>query len=235
MADAAATLQKLHDTYAKDALDVDDTDGYSFEFAEWRFNIRMSNTEPVVRLNVESRGDSETMRRKTQEAVVVLVVFFAAALMVGDVAGRWSPAVRIALFSIGLLALVVFALSDRVRAQLAVLLKKHLMEPKFDYREEWLRLIETMTDESLDLSLDKRAIKSLAQIVPAESGQLWFRDAETNRFAAISASRLHRDLAMRLSNFFTSAKFCNCSIAHILLIIAVIFDTGIIIAVISVD
>ncbi len=123
----------------------------------------------------------------TAAAVVVLVVFFAAALMAGDVAGRWSPAVRIALFSIGLLALVVFALSDSVRAQLAVLLKKHLMEPKFDYREEWLRLIETMTDESLDLSLDKRAIKSLAQIVHAGSGQLWFRDAGTNQFAAISA------------------------------------------------
>ncbi len=56
VADAKATLQKLHDTYAADALDVDETDGYSFEFADWRFNIRMSNTEPVVRLNVESRA-----------------------------------------------------------------------------------------------------------------------------------------------------------------------------------
>ena len=58
VADAKATLQALHDRYAADALDVDDTDGYSFEFADWRFNIRMSNTEPVVRLNVESRGDA---------------------------------------------------------------------------------------------------------------------------------------------------------------------------------
>jgi putative PEP-CTERM system histidine kinase len=123
----------------------------------------------------------------TAAAFVVLVVFFAAASLAGDVAGRWAPAVRVALFSIGLLAMVVFATSDSVRAQVAVMLKKHLMEPKFDYREEWLRLIETMTDESLDLSLDKRAIKSLAQIVPAESGQLWFRDAETNQFTAIAA------------------------------------------------
>ncbi len=123
----------------------------------------------------------------TAAAVVVLVVFFTVASMAGDVAGRWAPAVRVALFSIGLLAMVVFAMSNSVRAQIAVLLKKHLMEPKFDYREEWLRLIETMTDESLDLSLDKRAIKSLAQIVPAESGQLWFRDSETNQFTAVAA------------------------------------------------
>jgi phosphomannomutase len=70
--DAKATLQALHDNYSADALDVDDTDGYSFEFPEWRFNIRMSNTEPVVRLNVESRGDAELMKAKTAEILAIL-------------------------------------------------------------------------------------------------------------------------------------------------------------------
>ena len=70
--DARATLQTLHDRYAADALDVDDTDGYSFEFADWRFNIRMSNTEPVVRLNVESRGDESLMQEKTAEVLAIL-------------------------------------------------------------------------------------------------------------------------------------------------------------------
>ena len=70
--DAAATLQKLHDTYASDALSVDDTDGYSLEFDDWRFNIRMSNTEPVVRLNVESRADETLMRQKTEEILAIL-------------------------------------------------------------------------------------------------------------------------------------------------------------------
>lgn len=70
--DAAATLQKLHDTYARDALHVDDSDGYSFEFADWRFNIRMSNTEPVVRLNIESRADPELLQQKTTELLTVL-------------------------------------------------------------------------------------------------------------------------------------------------------------------
>ena len=72
VADANATLQKLHDTYAADALDVDETDGYSFEFAVWRFNIRMSNTEPVVRLNVESRGDEALLQAKTAEVLAIL-------------------------------------------------------------------------------------------------------------------------------------------------------------------
>jgi phosphomannomutase len=70
--DAAATLASLHDRYAPDAVNVDDIDGYSFEFPDWRFNIRMSNTEPVVRLNVESRGDVALMQEKTDEVLGVL-------------------------------------------------------------------------------------------------------------------------------------------------------------------
>lgn len=70
--DATATLDKLKATYGPDALSVDDTDGYSFEFEQWRFNIRKSNTEPVVRLNVESRGDAQLMQQKTAEILEFL-------------------------------------------------------------------------------------------------------------------------------------------------------------------
>ncbi len=70
--DASATLENLHEMYAADALSVDDTDGYSFEFAEWRFNIHRSNTEPVVRLNVESRGDVALMEAKTAEVLAIV-------------------------------------------------------------------------------------------------------------------------------------------------------------------
>jgi len=70
--DAAATLEKLRAKYAGEASSVDDIDGYSFEFDDWRFNIRMSNTEPVVRLNVESRGDPALMRAKSEEVLTVL-------------------------------------------------------------------------------------------------------------------------------------------------------------------
>jgi phosphomannomutase len=65
--DPAASILAVEETYAPGALDVDYTDGLSVEFAEWRFNLRMSNTEPVVRLNVESRGDYALMEEKTEE------------------------------------------------------------------------------------------------------------------------------------------------------------------------
>jgi len=70
--DAKATLKALHDRYSDEALAIDDIDGYSFEFPEWRFNIRMSNTEPVVRLNLETRGDQALMEAKTREVLEVM-------------------------------------------------------------------------------------------------------------------------------------------------------------------
>lgn len=72
VADADEALEMLHQRYAGAAKSVDDTDGYSFEFDDWRFNIRKSNTEPVVRLNVESRGDEALMQEKTRDVLAIL-------------------------------------------------------------------------------------------------------------------------------------------------------------------
>ena len=57
IADPDAVMQRVGERYEGEALSVQHVDGLSMEFPEWRFNLRRSNTEPVVRLNVESRGD----------------------------------------------------------------------------------------------------------------------------------------------------------------------------------
>lgn len=62
-----AVLERIESKYAAAATAVDRTDGISLEFADWRFNLRGSNTEPVLRLNVESRGDQRLMETKTAE------------------------------------------------------------------------------------------------------------------------------------------------------------------------
>ncbi|MCG7531136.1 phosphomannomutase CpsG [Psychrobium sp. MM17-31] len=67
-----AAIKKVTDEYSEDALIVDYTDGISIEHEQWRFNLRTSNTEPVVRLNVESRGNVELMKDKTQEILAML-------------------------------------------------------------------------------------------------------------------------------------------------------------------
>ena len=62
----------MFDYYQKDALVIDKTDGISLEFLEWRFNLRSSNTEAVVRLNVESKNNSVLMEEKTKEVLELL-------------------------------------------------------------------------------------------------------------------------------------------------------------------
>ena len=70
--DAQAAIEKAEARYAAGALAIDRTDGLGIDFADWRFNLRASNTEPLLRLNVESRGDEQLMRRRTEELLELL-------------------------------------------------------------------------------------------------------------------------------------------------------------------
>jgi phosphomannomutase len=70
--DAKATIAAFESRYAPQAIVLDRTDGVSFEFADWRFNLRSSNTEPLIRLNVEARGSVNLMHAKTEELQAVL-------------------------------------------------------------------------------------------------------------------------------------------------------------------
>jgi phosphomannomutase len=72
IADPPAVLAAVEATYADEAVAIDHTDGLSMEFERWRFNLRASNTEPLVRLNVESRGDVGLMEAKTAELLGLL-------------------------------------------------------------------------------------------------------------------------------------------------------------------
>ena len=72
VADPAALLQAAEAQYGLGATHLEHVDGLSVEFDDWRFNLRMSNTEPVVRLNVESRGDQGLMQQKT-EALLAMI------------------------------------------------------------------------------------------------------------------------------------------------------------------
>ncbi|MFO1395257.1 MAG: phosphomannomutase [Steroidobacteraceae bacterium] len=70
--DVQGTIAAVLAQYQPTALSVDRTDGVSVEFDRWRFNLRGSNTEPLIRLNVESRGDEILMREKTAELLALI-------------------------------------------------------------------------------------------------------------------------------------------------------------------
>lgn len=67
--DPDVVLEEVERRYRDQAKSVDYTDGLSMEFARWRFNLRKSNTEPLLRLNVETRADKELLREKTEEVL----------------------------------------------------------------------------------------------------------------------------------------------------------------------
>jgi phosphomannomutase len=70
--DAKATIRQAQERYETGAQSIDFTDGLSIEHRDWRFNLRSSNTEPLIRLNVESRGDQALMQSKTAELLALI-------------------------------------------------------------------------------------------------------------------------------------------------------------------
>ena len=67
--DTKKIIDSIKNYYLGDALGIDETDGIGMEFQKWRFNLRASNTEPLIRLNVESFNNESLMNEKTRELV----------------------------------------------------------------------------------------------------------------------------------------------------------------------
>ena len=67
VADAKAAVARVMDHYAAQSPTLDHTDGISADFGQWRFNLRSSNTEPLLRLNIETRGDAALLQQRTDE------------------------------------------------------------------------------------------------------------------------------------------------------------------------
>jgi phosphomannomutase len=76
LADPKAGIKRVLAFYEADSTESDQSDGISLEFhngeGKWSFNLRSSNTEPVVRLNVESQGFISLMKEKTKEIILIL-------------------------------------------------------------------------------------------------------------------------------------------------------------------
>ncbi|MCX2894882.1 phosphomannomutase [Stenotrophomonas lactitubi] len=72
VADAKAAVARVMEHFAAQTPALDHTDGISADFGDWRFNLRSSNTEPLLRLNVESRGDAALMQARTDEIAALL-------------------------------------------------------------------------------------------------------------------------------------------------------------------
>lgn len=67
--EVAKVMEAVRAKYEPCALHMDDTDGVGVEFSDWRFNLRPSNTEPLIRFNMETRGDQKLLEEKEKEVM----------------------------------------------------------------------------------------------------------------------------------------------------------------------
>ncbi len=101
--------------------------------------------------------------------------------------GAWGPALQITFFFAALLVLVTMLFSGQVRARAKVFFNKHFFSYRYDYREEWLRLIRLLSGQDTNTPLFERVIWALGEIVDSPGGLLWLCSA--NKGCHLAANR----------------------------------------------
>jgi len=125
----------------------------------------------AVFVSPQVRAYAPKLSAVTAQLVLVLLLVPVFRSLNSDVA--IPSAVSFALGSYSLLFLLIF--SERLRAQLRVFVSKHFLPFRYDYREEWLRLIDTLAVRDQSSEPPERAIKGIAQIVASPAGVLWLQ------------------------------------------------------------
>ncbi|AZS49437.1 phosphomannomutase CpsG [Entomomonas moraniae] len=72
VSDAKKVIEAVEKKYSPSAMQIEHIDGLGVNYEDWRFNLRSSNTEPVIRLNVESRHNSSLLTEKTEELLAFI-------------------------------------------------------------------------------------------------------------------------------------------------------------------
>ncbi len=122
---------------------------------------------------------------------IYLVIMGIAGYYVRDFGGNWGLVAQAIFLFITILALILFISSRRIRARLYVLVNKHFYPYKYDYREEWLRFIRTLSASSDEKELYHNTIKSIAQIIESPGGMLWLR-ADNGFFVCVDSWEMER-------------------------------------------
>ncbi|MEJ2455021.1 MAG: PEP-CTERM system histidine kinase PrsK [Candidatus Thiodiazotropha sp.] len=90
--------------------------------------------------------------------------------------GTWGKALQVIFLFLALAVLISLLASVHLRSRLRVFLSKHFFNYKYDYRDEWLRFIHTLSEGELDDQIRERVVKAIADIVDSGGGGLWLCD-----------------------------------------------------------
>jgi putative PEP-CTERM system histidine kinase len=101
----------------------------------------------------------------------------------------WGPTLQLLFFACASAVLLYALFSVSLRRRLKVFIAKHFYRNRYDYREEWLRLMQTLVGGTQAESLPDRAVRALADIIEAEHGRLWLIERGGTRFEPCGAWR----------------------------------------------
>ena len=106
-------------------------------------------------------------------SAVYLMIMGVAGYYVRDYGGSWGLVAQAFLLFFTLLSLLLLLFSERIRARWKFILNKHFYPYKYDYRDEWLRFIQTISGSDDDQAFYSKTITSIAQIIDSPGGMLW--------------------------------------------------------------
>ena len=107
---------------------------------------------------------------------VYMLTMAAVGFYLRQVGALWGPVLQTVFLFGAVVLLIVVVSSGRIRSHLYVVLNKHFFSYRYDYRDEWLRFIRTMSATATGIELGERAIRAVADIVDSPEGALWLAD-----------------------------------------------------------
>ncbi len=114
--------------------------------------------------------------------------------------GEWGRALQLALVFLGLLLLIVLALSGTVRSKLRVFLGKHFFTYRYDYREEWLRFTKTLSAQNSPQEMGQQVVRGLADLLESPGGGLWMKKRGEPSFSQMARWNLAQSLEKEDAN-----------------------------------
>lgn len=131
-----------------------------FRNPTWKLNIQVSRKVAFHTITLIGTG-------------AYLIGMSAAGFFLQNFGGKWGNMLQITFILIALLGLVILITSGKFRAMAQVLLTKHFFQYRYDYREEWLKFINTISATGEHYELRERVIKTLADVMDSSGGALW--------------------------------------------------------------
>jgi putative PEP-CTERM system histidine kinase len=142
---------------------------------------------PLIALSAVRSGNWQSKVRLSHRVVfhsaalvatgVYLLFVAGAGYYIRVMGGAWGPAFQVALLFAGVVGLCLLALSGAVRARLRVFVAKHFHTYRYDYRDEWLRFTQTLSNCDGEAALGQQIVRGLANLVESPAGTLWLRQA----------------------------------------------------------